>query len=111
MAIAHQSATSRVGSVLELRTIFALYRRTPWRNLGLLFLIVIGFAALLGVRVLPTFAEHMSERVAVGDPAEVAQFLDEVRLAATALLFTGLLVLRSAMARIYARAQCQTGER
>lgn len=105
MAIAHQAATNRVGSVLELRTIFALYRRTPWRNLGLLFLIMIGFAALLGVRVLPTFAEHMSERVAGGNPQEVAQYLDEVRLLATALLFTGLLVLRSAMARIYARAQ------
>ncbi len=104
MAIAHQAATNRVAAVWELRWIFSLYRHAPWSNLGLLLMIVIGFVALLGVRALPTFADHISQRVAAGEPASVERYLWEIRLAATTLLFTGLLVLRSAMGRVYAKA-------
>ena len=104
MAIAHQAARNRIAAILELRQILLLFRQTPWRNLGLLFMIAIGFAALLAVRALPTFASHLSERVAEGQPDAVAAYLMEVRLAATLLLFTGLLVLRWTMARVYARA-------
>lgn len=105
MAIAHQAAEDRIGAVLELRTHVKLFRCAPWKNLGLLLMIFVGFAALLGVRALPTFAEHMSQRVAGGDPNEIEAFLGEVRLVTTALLFTGLLVLRSVMARVYVAAQ------
>ena len=104
MAIAHQAVAGRLTSILEFRAIFQLTRAAGWSYLALNLLILMGGIGLFGVRALPVFAEHVSQKIASGSPDAIQQFAQQFKLAMTALLFTGLLIMRHVMARVYARA-------
>ena len=104
MAIAHQAVRGRISAVFEIGAILRLIRGALWRYLGLTALIAIGWLGVFAVRGLPVFAESFSLRVASGDPELIAAFAGQFKLMTTGLLFAGLLIMRSAMARVYARA-------
>ena len=104
MAIAHQAASGRFADGLDLRTIWRTMRRAGVRYLGLTLLFAVGGLGVFGARGLPTFAEHMSPLIRSGDPDQVVRYANGMRLLMTVLLFTGLIVIRHVMARVYARA-------
>ena len=104
MAIAHQAHEERLTSIFEFGRIARLIRSAWLSHLGLTLLIAVGCVGVFGARALPTFAEHISPALADGNPEAAEQFANRVRLFTAVLLFTGLLVVRHAMARVYAHA-------
>jgi len=104
MAIAHQSVKGTITGIFEMRRIAALTRAAGWRYLALTLIIAIGCIGVFGARALPVFAEQISARVASGSPEAIAEYAGQFKLAMTALLFCGLLVVRHIMARVYAAA-------
>ena len=104
MGLAHQALNGTISSIFELRQIVTLIRAAGWRYLGLTVLIGIGCIGVLGVRGLPVFAEEFSAQVANAAPEAITQFTQKFAVVMTALLFTGLLVIRHVMARVYATA-------
>ncbi len=112
MAIAHHAVRGRITCVIEFGMVFRLIRAAGLRYLWLTLLIALGSAGVFGARALPVFAEHFSGRVASGDPEQIHAFSWQFSLLMTALLFMGLLGVRSVMATTYARAQgnIETGQ-
>jgi len=104
MAIAHQAVSGTISAVFEFRRIAALARSAGWSYLTLSILIGIGSIGVFGIRGLPVFAEQFSVRVASGSPQAIMEFAQQYKLVMTALLFTGLLVMRHVLARVYAKA-------
>ncbi len=104
MAIVHQAVTGRISGIFEFRQVASLVRAAGWRYMGLSLLIAIGQIGVFGVRALPVFAEHMSPAIAGGAPAAAAEFAQQFKFGMTVLLILGLLVVRRAMASVYAHA-------
>ncbi len=105
MALAHQAVNGTIASAVQLGRILSLVRSAGWPYILLTLLFAIGAFGVFAARSLPTFAEQFSPDVASGDPAAIQAFARRFEFAMTAILVAGVLVIRHALARIYASAE------
>ena len=104
MALVHHAVTRRVGAVLEIGLIWRLVRRVRWRYVALTLGIVLAAAPLGVMRVLPVFIENVRPELAQAGPDALRALAVRWHLATTVYLIVVLVILRSAAARLYARA-------
>lgn len=104
IGLAHFAATGRFGAFFELRTIRRAAAASGWRLPALAVLSAVLAVGLFGMRALPVFVEQIVPGFAGMAPETQAQIAGRFDLAAAALSFAGLLLVRRAAGAAYAFA-------
>lgn len=104
MALTHQAHTGKFATILHVGHIARLIRAAGGTYLLLTVLSALGSFGVLGARVMPVFAEKIAPELTSGSIEATKDFAGRYTLIATAMLLTGLIIVRSAMALCYARA-------